>query len=91
MKSIRLLLKGNEELLENEAVNKLIEYISELEDELVEYKQLSNKSKENILLVYLKEIKHDLNLLVKEKKVNHKEVLLRFNQNLNQFFLDNNI
>lgn len=66
MKSTRAILKGNEDLLENEVVNKLIEY-----------KQLLNKNKENIL--------------VKEKRVNHKEVLLRFNENLNQFFLYNNI
>ena len=91
MKSTRSILKGNEDLLENEVVNKLVEYISELEDELIEFKQLLYRNKENILLIYLKEIKIDLNKLVKEKKVNHKEVLLRFNENLNQFFLDNNI
>lgn len=91
MKSVRSIIKNNESLLENDCVKELIEYIESLEDELVESKQIIKSSKEQILLIFLKEIRRDLNQMIRDKKIKKNNDLWKFSENLNQFFLDNNL
>lgn len=91
MKSVRSIMKNNESLLENDCVKELIEYIESLEDELVESKQIIKSSKEQILLIFLKEIRRDLNQMIRDKKIKKNNDLFKFSENLNQFFLDNNL
>lgn len=91
MKSVRSIMKNNESLLENDCVKELIEYIESLEDELVESKQIIKSSKEQILLIFLKEIRRDLNQMIRDKKIKKNNDLWKFSENLNQFFLDNNL
>ena len=84
-------MKNNESLLENDCVKDLIDYIESLEDELVESKQIIKSSKEQILLIFLKEIRRDLNQTIRDRKINKNNDLWKFSENLNQFFLDNNL
>jgi dsDNA-binding SOS-regulon protein len=84
-------MKNNESLLENDCVKELIDYIESLEDELVESKQIIKSSKEQILLIFLKEIRRDLNQMIRDKKIKKNNDLWKFSENLNQFFLDNNL
>lgn len=91
MKSVRSIMKNNESLLENDCVKELIDYIESLEDELVESKQIIKSSKEQILLIFLKEIRRDLNQMIRDKKIKKNNDLWKFSENLNQFFLDNNL
>lgn len=91
MKSVRSIMKNNESLLENDCVKELIDYIESLEDELVESKQIIKSSKEQILLIFLKEIRRDLNQTIRDKKIKKNNDLWKFSENLNQFFLDNNL
>jgi dsDNA-binding SOS-regulon protein len=84
-------MKNNESLLENDCVKELIDYIESLEDELVESKQIIKSSKEQILLIFLKEIRRDLNQTIRDRKINKNNDLWKFSENLNQFFLDNNL
>lgn len=84
-------MKNNESLLENDCVKELIDYIESLEDELVESKQIIKSSKEQILLIFLKEIRMDLNQMIRDKKIKKNNDLWKFSENLNQFFLDNNL
>jgi hypothetical protein len=91
MKSVRSIMKNNESLLENDCVKELIDYIESLEDELVESKQIIKSSKEQILLIFLKEIRRDLNQTIRDRKINKNNDLWKFSENLNQFFLDNNL
>ena len=91
MKSVRSIMKNNESILENDCVKELIEYIESLEDELVESKQIIKSSKEQILLIFLKEIRRDLNQMIRDKKIKKNNDLWKFSENLNQFFLDNNL
>ena len=91
MKSVRSIMKNNESLLENDCVKELIDYIESLEDELVESKQIIKSSKEQILLIFLKEIRRDLNQTIRDKKIKKNNDLCKFSENLNQFFLDNNL
>lgn len=91
MKSVRSIMNNNESLLENDCVKELIDYIESLEDELVESKQIIKSSKEQILLIFLKEIRRDLNQTIRDRKINKNNDLWKFSENLNQFFLDNNL
>tara|TARA_R110002050_G_scaffold79261_1_gene169292 strand:- start:3553 stop:3864 length:312 start_codon:yes stop_codon:yes gene_type:complete len=66
MKSIRQIFKDNEYLMEEESVKELIQYCQELENEVIETKQVNKFSFEDKLTELVKEIYHSINSVLKE-------------------------
>lgn len=66
MKSIKQIFKDNEYLMEEESVKELIEYCQELENEVIETKQVNKFSFEDKLTELVKEIYHSINSVLKE-------------------------
>jgi hypothetical protein len=101
MKSINQILNYDRELLDNKSVQKLITYIEELEDEIIELKQSNKSSKEQHILDFLFSIKKSCNDIIKADEENirfnlnesydYKNAITILNHNISEFFKDNNI
>ena len=67
MKSIREIFKNNQSLLEEPEVTQLVDYCSELQDELVELKFQKTDNKELPLIDMIKEVVKGCEALEKEQ------------------------
>ena len=75
MKSINQIFKTNKELLDLPEIQELINYCLELEEELLELKSTSSKSKEQIYLDIIRDIYSSC-----ISTLNHDEEALRFTE-----------
>jgi hypothetical protein len=100
MKDITLIFSKNKELMTQPEVEELIEYTRELEGLVLENQLDKQYSKETILLEFLKEINSSCNTLIKTQRENErfrfddvdfKEAIYGLNNNVKQFFKDNNM
>ncbi|CAN1494037.1 hypothetical protein MCETHM1_00283 [Flavobacteriaceae bacterium] len=67
MKSTREIFKSNPSLLDEPEVQKLVDYCSELQDEIVEFKFAKTDNKELAMLDMLKEVIKGCNAIEKEQ------------------------
>jgi HPt (histidine-containing phosphotransfer) domain-containing protein len=64
MKSINQILQNDKELLNNPLVQELINYCTELEDSVIEYKQKEQNSFENTLIELVNELNDSVNQIL---------------------------
>jgi len=94
-KSINQIFKNDKNLLQNDAVNELIDYCSSLEDEIIESQQTI--SNENKLIELIKEIYYSLIDTLEEptnsneNDIDYKESLKNLKKYLESFSRDNRI
>ena len=99
MKSINQIFVNDREILENSAVQELIEYCRDLEEELIESRQVKKASFEVKLSVLVNEIYDSVNQILKESeeserfrdlpKVNFKEAIKNLKNYFQEFSKDN--
>lgn len=100
MRSINQIFKNNEHLMDLEPVNELIEYVRELEDEVIEYNQLTNQTV--ILKQLISEIKKSCSELIEEDKkgerwvndferVDFKKTIINLEEYISKYCSDNKI
>lgn len=100
MKSINQIFKGNEHLMDLEPVGELIEYVRELEDEVIENNQLSDQTV--ILKQLISEISSSCSDLLKEnekserwpsefEKIDFGSTIINLREYIEKYCLDNKI
>ncbi len=70
--NINLLFKNEQELLDEEPVLRLIDYIDQLKEQLIEMEQKNDKSKELIYLDLLQQIGDSVRIILKRDAENER-------------------